>query len=69
MMKVSKKLKSTVTGKEFDIKGYINCNTTFVIYLITCLKCHKQYVGCTSRKLKVRAREHMSQIRNPRTVE
>ncbi|OCT56484.1 hypothetical protein XELAEV_18000041mg [Xenopus laevis] len=48
-MKVSKKFKSTVTGREFDIKGYINYNTIFVIYLIICLRCQKQYVGCTSR--------------------
>ncbi|OCT72061.1 hypothetical protein XELAEV_18035039mg [Xenopus laevis] len=59
-LKISKKFKSTVTGREFDIKGYTNCNTTFVIYLITRLRCQKQYVGCTSRKLKERAREHMS---------
>ncbi|OCT90319.1 hypothetical protein XELAEV_18018931mg [Xenopus laevis] len=65
----SKKFKSTVTGREFEIKGYINCNTTFVIYLITCSKCQKQYVGCTTRKLKERAREHLSQIKNSRTAE
>ncbi|OCT88862.1 hypothetical protein XELAEV_18017492mg [Xenopus laevis] len=56
-MNVSKKFRSTVTGREFDIKGYIKCNTTFVIYLITCLKCRKQ------------ARDHISQIKNPRTAE
>ncbi|OCT83245.1 hypothetical protein XELAEV_18025782mg [Xenopus laevis] len=68
-MKVSKRFKSTVTGREFDIKGYINCNTTYVIYLITCLKCQMQYVGCTTEKLKERAREHMGQIKNPRMAE
>ncbi|OCT65992.1 hypothetical protein XELAEV_18042246mg [Xenopus laevis] len=47
-MKVSKSFTSTVTGKTFESKGYVNCNTPLVIHLITCLKCSKQYVGCTT---------------------
>ncbi|XP_041420379.1 uncharacterized protein LOC121394196 [Xenopus laevis] len=67
-MKISKEFKSTVTNTSFKIRDYINCNTSTVVYLITCLKCQKQYVGCTSRTLK-RIREHLSQIKNPKTVE
>ncbi|OCT96155.1 hypothetical protein XELAEV_18013838mg [Xenopus laevis] len=68
-MKISKEFKSTVTNTSFKIRDYINCNTSTVVYLITCLKCQKQYVGCTSRTLKERIREHLSQIKNPKTVE
>ncbi|OCT78250.1 hypothetical protein XELAEV_18029359mg [Xenopus laevis] len=50
-MNVSKEFRSTVTGREFDIKGYINCNTTFVIYLITCWKCRKQDRECKTGRL------------------
>ncbi|OCT57352.1 hypothetical protein XELAEV_18003619mg [Xenopus laevis] len=68
-MNVSKKFRSTVTVREFDIKGYINCNTPFVIYLITCLKCKKQYVGCTTRKMKERAREYESDKKSSNRIE
>ncbi|OCT94642.1 hypothetical protein XELAEV_18012324mg [Xenopus laevis] len=68
-MKISKEFKSTVTNTSFKIRDYINCNTSTVVYLLTCLKCQKQYVGCTSRTLKERIREHLSQIKNPKTVE
>ncbi|OCT76280.1 hypothetical protein XELAEV_18031476mg [Xenopus laevis] len=50
------------TDRSFDIKSYINCNTKFVVYLLTCLKCEIQYVGCTTRSLKCRMREHIDQI-------
>ena len=50
--------------KTFTIHGHINCNTSNVIYLITCTKCHKQYVGETGRKLKTRITEHLHSIKN-----
>ncbi|OCT97763.1 hypothetical protein XELAEV_18009991mg [Xenopus laevis] len=37
--------------------------------MITCLKCCKQYVGCTSRRLKERITKHLSQIKNSRAAE
>ncbi|OCT69435.1 hypothetical protein XELAEV_18040746mg [Xenopus laevis] len=63
--KVSQEFKSTETNKISRIKQYINCNRTGVIYLITCKKCNKQYVGCTKRPLKKKSiREHIGQINN-----
>ncbi|OCT88511.1 hypothetical protein XELAEV_18017138mg [Xenopus laevis] len=50
------------TRKVYKIRNGINCNTLFVIYLLTCLKCNIQYVGCTSRKLKCCMKEHIIQI-------
>jgi len=40
----------------------VNCSSSNIIYLITCTKCHKQYVGETSRKLKDRLNDHKSHI-------
>ncbi|OCT67250.1 hypothetical protein XELAEV_18038534mg, partial [Xenopus laevis] len=53
------------TKRMFKIKDFINCNS-----ILTCTKCNIQYVGCTSRKLKCRMREHINQIvsRSPSTV-
>ena len=41
----------------------MSCNTVNVIYVINCLKCNKQYVGETGRKLKDRLNNHRSDIR------
>ena len=59
----SKEFFSTQTNEKFLLKGSFNCNTEGVIYLITCTKCNKQYVGQTGRKIVVRAKEHLYWIR------
>ena len=46
-----------------NIRGHVNCNASNVVYLISCKKCLKQYVGETGRKLKTRITEHMGYIR------
>ncbi|OCT93673.1 hypothetical protein XELAEV_18011348mg [Xenopus laevis] len=50
------------------IRPYVNlppnCCSKGIVYLITCTKCNEQYVGCTTRSLKERAREHINQVSN-----
>ena len=52
----------TVTGKVYYIKGEMNCGSSNIIYLITCMKCLEQYVG-SAIKLKSRLRIHKSDIK------
>lgn len=59
---VSRIFTSTNTGLIYNVKQYINCNTTFVVYLITCHTCNTQYVGSTMCKLKDRFRRHLSDV-------
>ncbi|OCT81036.1 hypothetical protein XELAEV_18027850mg [Xenopus laevis] len=59
---VSSVFVSSSTGRAFDVNSYINCNTKFVVYLLNCSKCEIQYVGCITRSLKCRMREHINQI-------
>jgi len=47
------------TATLHTILGHANCNTTNIIYIATCTKCHKQYIGETGRKLKTRVSEHI----------
>lgn len=47
---------------KYTIRHFLNCNTTFVVYIIACIQCSLQYVGCTKRKLKTRISEHLSNI-------
>ena len=46
---------------------FYNCNTRNIIYLITCTEtgCRTQYVGYTTRPLKHRATEHLSDPGSP----
>lgn len=57
---------SAVTKELFEITDEMNCNTKNVIYLINCIKCQKQYVGQTERRLKDRLNSHRSNIHNNR---
>jgi hypothetical protein len=47
----------------YYIDGVFNCNSTDVIYVISCIKCNKLYVGQTGRMLKDRINNHRSDIR------
>lgn len=51
------------TNKTFNLKHNITCKSKNLIYLITCTKCHMQYVGQTSRTLADRINNHLSCIR------
>lgn len=38
--------------REYEIKYFFNCNTNYVIYLVTCDICYLQIVGQATRRLK-----------------
>ena len=48
----------------FPLVHRLNCTTPGVIYLITCTRCDLRYVGETSRTLRHRISEHLSNIRS-----
>ena len=50
------------TNRPWELRFLSNCNTERVVYLLTC-PCHKQYVGMTTRKVKIRLGEHRSNFR------
>ncbi|XP_075443504.1 uncharacterized protein LOC142487664 [Ascaphus truei] len=49
-------------NKKFKITSFINCNSSFVIYMLSC-GCKKSYVGRTTRPLKTRIAEHVRLIK------
>lgn len=53
---------STTSGESFEIKQYLTCCTSFVIYLIQC-QCGKEYVGRTTQKLHDRLIQHRANIK------
>ena len=43
--------------------GVYGCHTVGVIYMISCLKCKKQYVGQTGSSFYLRGMEHLRSVR------
>ena len=60
----SKFFTSTNTQKRYKIKQNLNCDSDFLIYLVTCRKCHGQYVGKSQTKFKLRHSNHKREIKN-----
>ena len=62
----TKTIKSSVTGAIVYIIAPVDCSTTWVIYVVTCLKrgCKMQYVGKTEREFRTRVKEHVRYIEN-----
>ena len=59
---------STSTKQKFRIKHSFTCNSTNIIYLITCKKCRKQYVGKTTKTLRERINRHKATIRSKQKI-
>ena len=56
---------STVTGKKYLLPfEEINCKSSKLIYLVSCGKCGRQYVGRCETSLKRRHHKHRSQLRH-----
>ena len=54
---------SSTNGWNFHIDHSFDCNSIGVVYLITCKKCLKQYVGCTITSFRVRFNNYKSSLR------
>ena len=65
-VETTKTVKSTATNILVDINVPITCETTWVVYVVTCQKrgCGLQYVGKTERTLGKRLLEHKGYIEN-----
>ena len=61
------KIKAFATGRTFEIRKEMNCETPNVIYMVECLKCGKQGVGSTV-KWKPRLSNYKSHIKNKRNT-
>ena len=59
---VGNTFRSTVSGRIFYINHRFNCDSSGVVYLITCKKCEKQYVGNTVTPFRKRFNNHKSSL-------
>ena len=62
-LKIGESFTSKLTGKRHSINFELNCNSTNVVYLLSCKVCGVQYVGSTSTRFRLRFNNHKSRIR------
>ena len=51
-------VKATATNATVELNAVVNCQTSTIIYCITCKKCKQQYIGQSERSLQARFSEH-----------
>ena len=66
LLNKSGKIKSHKTGKTFTSLKSVNCQSSNLIYLITCNNCGIQYVGQTKNRLLTRFQGHFNDIAHDR---
>ena len=61
--------KRTDFAREYSINYNFNCNSSNVVYLLTCKICKLQYVGSTTTKFRTRFNNHKSRMRRHRNLD
>ena len=54
---------SHVTGASYTVNHRLDCNSRYVVYLISCKVCGVQYVGSTTTEFRLRFNNHKSLLR------
>ena len=56
-------VRSTRTGRQYTIKRHYNCQSSWVIYVVTCLACQVQYIGQTTQTMVRRHYGHRTEVK------
>ena len=64
VIKETKEFKSSNTGRRYFINEKVDCDSSYVVYLATCLRCQGQYVGKSVTKFKIRHSNHKQEIKH-----
>ena len=56
-------VRSTKTGREYTIRRHYNCQSSWVIYVVTCLACQVQYIGQTKQTMVARHYGHRTEVK------
>ena len=60
----------TIFSKEQKFKIYhkVNCESEYVIYLMECIICNKQYVGKAENGFNIRLNKHRKDTKDPNSI-
>jgi hypothetical protein len=56
-------VRSTMTAREYKITRHYDCQSTWVVYVVTCIDCQVQYVGQTTQTMAARHYGHRREVR------
>ena len=63
-MKEGNQFRSSFTGLTYKIRHHFTCKSKYIVYLITCGKCAKQYVGKSINHIHTRHCGHRNEVEN-----
>ena len=63
MEEESSTVRSTRTGREYAIKRHYDCQSSWLIYVVTCVDCQVQYIGQTIQTMVAIHYGHRSEVR------
>ena len=64
----SSTFKSQQTNKSYTIFHQLNCSSAYVIYLMECTLCRKQYVGKSETSFNIRLNNHPKDVKKPDAI-
>ena len=64
----SKTFKSYKTGRHYKIFHQLNCQSSFVIYLLQCRLCETQYIGKSETPFNIRLNNHRKDSKKPNPI-
>ena len=63
MEEMTDTVKSTRTGREYRVKRHYDCQSSWVVYVVTCLDCQVQYIGQTIQTMVGRHYGHRNEVK------
>ena len=64
ILKEGKHFWSTNTGRRYNLQQKVSCESSFVVYLGTCLQCKGKYIGKSTQQFRRRHSGHKQEIKN-----
>ena len=64
MLQTGKVVTSSASSYKHEIETQVDCQTSNVVYCLTCSKCKEQYIGETEKTLAIRFGQHRGYVRN-----
>ena len=63
-VQTGKAVTSSASSYKHEIETQVDCQTSNVVYCLTCSKCKEQYIGETEKTLAIRFGQHRGYVRN-----
>ena len=64
VLEETKSFRSRNTKKQYNVVHHLTCDSSFVIYLVSCKRCGGQYVGKATTTFKKRHSNHRQEVKN-----